>query len=589
MKWAGILATAALAIAQQTDEVRVSAHAYTPQLHLSAQTNLVQLEVVVRDPRGHARGGLKQNDFEVFDEGKPRDIVAFSVETRETVQVVPPAVVTANTSTIVANAPLPTTALTAPRRSTMLFFDDLHGTAGELQRTQAAARRFIKEGMGAGARAAVYAASEGLTLDFTADAEALTAAVDKLRAHQRYSESGLMPCPRITPYQAFLIANNLDLDALNAAYQEAKVCMNANPNGSLTGARDTSLNSSRRIDSTLEVVRAQASATWQQAHTESLNEFDALENALALLERAPGTRVLLMVSTGFLSGLMSAEKDAATNRAIHSGIVIDAMDAKGLWSEAPGRPLGETPQTTGGLPLATFVFETSTIGARNDAMNDAMEEFAADTGGLFFNNSNDLVGGFAQLAAVPETTYLLAIRADTEGKEGKYHKLKVRLTSKDGAYVQTRPGYFAPANAPPVEPETDGRPIDRQVLGAGVLSAIPIQVTARLGKTEKGDTTVSTLIHVDLAPLKFARRDDRYVQRLNFIGALLDAGGKILAAKEGAMELALKDDTLERLTASGLNAGLTFTAPPGSYRLRVVVEDADGKMAAQNQTVTIGK
>ena len=86
---------------------------------------------------------------------------------------------------------------------------------------------FIKDGLGPGASAAVYAASEGLTLDFTADADALTAAIDKLRTHQRMSENGLQPCPRITPYQAYLIANNLDYTALNAALAEANQCSNA--------------------------------------------------------------------------------------------------------------------------------------------------------------------------------------------------------------------------------------------------------------------------------------------------------------------------------------------------------------------------
>jgi len=56
MRWsaAWLAATAACAViaaAQQApDEVRVSAHVYTPpQLRLTAQAQLVQLEVVVRD------------------------------------------------------------------------------------------------------------------------------------------------------------------------------------------------------------------------------------------------------------------------------------------------------------------------------------------------------------------------------------------------------------------------------------------------------------------------------------------------------------------------------------------------------------
>lgn len=120
MRGAGILAACAcLVSAQQTGEVRVSAHAYTPpQLHLTAQTNLVQLEVVVRDPRGHAVSELKQGDFEILDEGKPRDIAAFSVETREAIEPAAPAAVPASTSTQAAGAPPATAPRTAPPRST---------------------------------------------------------------------------------------------------------------------------------------------------------------------------------------------------------------------------------------------------------------------------------------------------------------------------------------------------------------------------------------------------------------------------------------------------------------------------------------
>ena len=587
MRWGGVLAVgAAVAMAQQTDEVRVSAHVYSPpQLHLTAQANLVPLEVVVRDARGHALSGLKQSDFEVLDEGKPREIAGFSVATRDALEASASVPATARTSATVESAPAATAKASTPRRSTMLFFDDLHGAAADLQRTQAAARRFIHDGLGPGAQAAVFSAHEGLTLDFTADGDALTAAIERLRAHQKLSDNGLMPCPRITPFEAFLIDNNLSVDALNSAMQEARACGNATP--SKAAPRRTSMSLSTSPASA--PVRAQAAATWQQAREDSLNEFDALENALARLERAPGTRVLLMVSTGFLSGLMDAEKDAAMSRAIHAGIVIDALDAKGLWSEGPGRPFDQSLQTAGGLPQDTFVFETMNIGAEKDAMNEAMQEFAAGTGGLFFHNNNDLVGGFAQLAAVPEATYLLAIRPDPEGAAGKYHKLKVRLTSKSTDYVQTRPGYFAPPKAPVTEASGAGRPIDQHLLSSDVLTGFPIALTARPDKTEKGDGFVSTLIHVDLATLKFARVDDRHVQKLIFIGALLDSSGKMVTAKEGEMDLALKDDSLARLTGTGVNAGLKLAAPPGAYKLRVVVQDADGKMASQDQNVEVAK
>jgi hypothetical protein len=53
------------------------------------------------------------------------------------------------------------------------------------------------------------------------------------------------------------------------------------------------------------------------------------------------------------------------------------------------------------------------------------------------------------------------------------------------------------------------------------------------------------------------------------------------------VDFALKTETLPRLTASGLNAALSLTAPPGDYRIRLVVQDADGKMASLNRSMTI--
>jgi VWFA-related protein len=577
MRWLGILAVTALLAGAQSDEIRVSAHAYAPPpFRLAVQSDLVQLEVVVRDPHGRSVSGLKQSDFEILDDGKPREVTAFSLSTREAAANAAPS--TAPPTASHAAAPEPP----RPSRSTLLFFDDLHTPVSDLQRVQIAAKRFVQDGMGPGARAAVYAASEGLVLDFTADADALTGAIGKLRAHPRISENGLQSCPRMTPYQAYLIDNSLDYTAFNAALDEMQHCQYTDPNDPKShgvappGPTGTDPNSA--------AVRSQATATWEQARRDSLNSFAAIDNAVTLLSRASGTRVLLTVSPGFLSGMLEAELDATIDRAIHAGVVINALDAKGLWAEPPGRPFDEG-HTLMGFPLQTFAFELQTMGARNYALNAVMEETTSATGGLFFHNSNDLVGGFAVLAAVPETTYLLGFRPDGEAA-GKYHKLKVRLTGLKGHYVQARPGYFAPGAAP--TGNASGRSLDQEVLARDILKEIPIDVGEET-KPGKGDAVVTLMIHVDLGTLKFAQREGRSIQKLTFVGALLDTAGNIVAAKEGEMDLALKKDTLAKLTASGVSAGLRLSAPPGRYLARIVVQDADGKMASLNGAVEIAR
>ena len=45
-----------------------------------ARVNLVMVPVVVRDRKGNAVGNLKQEDFQLFDKGKPQYIARFSME-----------------------------------------------------------------------------------------------------------------------------------------------------------------------------------------------------------------------------------------------------------------------------------------------------------------------------------------------------------------------------------------------------------------------------------------------------------------------------------------------------------------------------
>jgi len=579
-----LVTTAAICAAQQVDEIRVNAHYYVPpQAHITAQTSLVQMEVVVRDPHGRPVSGLTSADFQVLDDGKSRTVSAFSVETR-TAEPAP------------AKAPKLAVDF-GPPRSILLFFDDLHTSPAEMAHMQTAALRLLKRGLGPGSRAAIYTSSQGLTLEFTGDAVALTAAIQKLHAHPHISEGGLQPCPRITPYTAYQIERN-DLQALTAAVREFEACLSVsdditNPGGTAKANLYTPVSSSPNPVNDPHAmskmsVQSQASATMQQVRADSLASLDAISNCVTLLARAPGERILVMVSSGFISGMLDRDRDALVDRALRSAITINALDAKGLWSQAPSRPFQQGAETFGALPSDTYMFEETSVGSRESEMNAVMQALASGTGGLFFHNSNDLAGGLAELVEVPETAYLIAFRSEAGEKPGQFHKLKVRLAGKNGESVQTRPGYVTVANAASLTP-MEPRPIDHEILVSEALTQIPLQLAGRLGKGVPNDPSLSLVMHVDVSHLKFAEKDGRHMQKLTFVGELVDAKGNMIAAKEGAMEFSLQDETLARLKTNGVNATLALNAPPGAYMVRVVVADAEGKMAAQNQTVMLGR
>ena len=83
MRKIAILFAAAAACFAQT------APAEKPGLTLHTTTTLVQVNVLAHDAKGRAVTDLKQEDFEVFDNGEKRKIAKFAAETAETA-IAPP-------------------------------------------------------------------------------------------------------------------------------------------------------------------------------------------------------------------------------------------------------------------------------------------------------------------------------------------------------------------------------------------------------------------------------------------------------------------------------------------------------------------
>ena len=73
-----------------------------------------------------------------------------------------------------------------------------------------------------------------------------------------------------------------------------------------------------------------------------------------------------------------------------------------------------------------------------------MRDLALDSGGVFFDNNNDLEAGFQNAADLPEAYYLLAFSPQNLKFDGAFHPLQVKLVSPKGLSVQARHGYYAP-------------------------------------------------------------------------------------------------------------------------------------------------
>jgi VWFA-related protein len=446
----------------------------------------------------------------------------------------------------------------------------------------------VEQSLGPADRVAVFTTSSGrISKDYSGDHKQLTDAIDRVQTHARFSQGQTASCPRITPYDAYKIVILMDETAIHSAITELSICGLGLPaDAPATPMRAGSAN---RLSPQRSLILNQATQIWDQVRINSQNTLAAVSQAVGELYRmpgpkTPGSRVLLLVSSGFLTGSLERERDLVTDQALRAGVVINSLDAKGLFAETPGRPFGEDQGTTG-TPIEVYVEETLNAVDRVEEPSSILANFSASTGGLYFHHNNGFSEGFRELGSAPEVTYMLGFRPVETELDSKYHKLKVSLASSNSYAVQARPGYFAASAAPASD---NGRvEMERQVTGSEVLKDLSATVEAQAGvKASNGTTPLHVKMHVDLKGVEFPEKSGRRMQKLTFVFALLDKENTIVAAREGVMDFALTEAKFANLMENGVNAVLTLEAPAGAYKLRTVaIEGVKSKMATLSYAV----
>jgi VWFA-related protein len=407
--------------------------------------NAVLVPVVVRDSEGRAVGNLKKEDFQVFEKNRLQVISGFTIEKRAGL------VSTAKPAESSHATPSPAVAPqspNSPQRFFVFLFDDLHLAVGDLVRAQKAATKMLGESLDDSGMAAVVSMS-GTNSGLTHDRAALEEAVMKLRVHELYQHDD-HACPNIDYYQADLIHNKDNLEALQLAEVDYVTC--AHLQGQPPHMIET-------------VVRSVAAQSFSNGEHDVSATLDAIRGFVRKMGKLPGERTLILVSPGFLTitPAAMAEKSQVLDLAAQSNVIISALDARGLYTTEM-----DASERGGSSVLDLMTGQHSQYHSETMQLDeDVMAELADGTGGTYFHNSNDLEGGMKSLAQAPEYVYLLEFSLEKVKPDGVYHQLKVKV-DKDGLQVQARQGYFAPKADKPTAPST--APSSQTALQAPALS-----------------------------------------------------------------------------------------------------------------------
>ncbi len=517
-----LLAVAALAgLAQQTGPI------------FRTTTNLVVVDVFVRDRSGREITGLTKEDFTLLEDGKPQQIAIFEFQRLEATEAPPgPAAparaVPARPETITVAAP--GKIQYQDRRLLVLFFDHSSMPPADQVRAHEAALKFIREQMQPADLVAVMSFSSRLKVeqDFTDDRDLLARVIRSLQTGES-SE----------------LAAEAETDEESAED---------------TGAAFTADESEFNIFNTDR-------------------KLSALESAARMLAPLPEKKALVYFSSGV--GRTGVENDSqlrsTINAAVRANVSFYPVDARGLVATIAG---GDASRAS---PRGTGLFSGQAQRqqmARFQNQQETLVSLAEDTGGRAFLDANDLSLGIRQAQQDIRSYYILGYYPANTAQDGRFRRIQIRLNRPLQARLDYRSGYFAPKEFAKFS-ETDKEQQLQEALALGdPITDLPLALEVNYFRLARERYFVPVAVKIPGSEIVPARRGSSESTELDFIGQVRDERGRLAATVRDAIRVRLRAEDVARLTRRNLQYDTGFTLPPGSYRLKFLVRE--------NQTGRIG-
>lgn len=413
MRAAGIGVVAALIVFS-------AAHAQQQQPTFKSTTNVVQVDVRVFKGNQFVTG-LGPDDFVVTEDGVPQKVQSVALIGGPQLSAFSSQLPASSSQVQSTSSPVQNSG-TAP--SVWLFvFDTPHLSPGGLTHTRDAVLQFLDSKWHQGdVGGVVYdgkMANNRLTSDraeLRADVAAIKVPGDQRRVQIEISREW----PRFQDeYELFRVVDN-DRNAIatvvaRACNDDPDACKRTSPDAEAIGK-------AHRIADEI-----------QQSTLGTLQAVVALSNGLA---RMAGPKTVVFLSEGFVAEKMETQIRNAIGDAARAGAHFYTIDARGLDHGSAGSSIIDQPR------------EESLIGrtAHFDALADATNSLAVDTGGFAIRNENNFGKALDDIQRDAGEYYVIGYSPTNSTFDGKYRTINVEV-KQAGVKVRARRGYLALAPA----------------------------------------------------------------------------------------------------------------------------------------------
>jgi VWFA-related protein len=533
------------------------------QLRETISVTVVEVPVTVVDRAGNPVRDLKQEQFEVFVDGKKVKVTGFdtidisTLDERSRPKDAPP-------------VPVPAAAY----RNFLLLFDFSGSTPGTVKRAQSAAGEFVAEHLKQRDLCAVatFSVEQGLSIltSFTSDRALLQHAIENVvkPTYMKVQDPLRIAGP-----------TKPDVDLKNDK------------------ARGRQEDKAEAWKAILERHNIASQRAYEEEMRGRLSdEFRDLGALALLLNGVPGQKQVIFLSEGFDPALVQGRGNLSEAETREQNAQVDSGE---IWKVTTEQRFGSSAAATEIRQMAD-IFRRADVrlhaidikGLRSDVdplsgvkvslnTNEGLHLITRPTGGNVFKNATDLRRNFDELMKQQEFVYVLAFESKRTFSPGAFHEIKVKVPSVRGVEVSHRAGFYETSAVPPSE-------FEQTLSLANVLMTeserhdVPLTITASPLPSEPRVPVV-----VEIAGDALLKDADENVVTADLYVYAFDNQNNVrdFLQQRLAVDLAKNGD---RLREGGLRYVSALELPPGHYRLKALVRvDETGRMGLTARTLEV--
>jgi VWFA-related protein len=573
------LPTASLALVTMTCAI---AQAPEPSVTLRVNTQLVQVNVVVKDSHGNPVTDLKAGDFELYDSGKRQEIRVFNLEdyrppvAGEAAAAAAPTTLAvsaleagmfSNRTPVEPGATNPPTIVVIDAGNT---WDPDRMTWTDLVYARDELIKFLRQ-IHPEDRLGIYLTGADrfwILHEYTQNCADI---LQRLAAWKPNAapEPG---SPKALDVWSDFAMRITGVDARTAKAIHRGGFYTANPMGASALPAGSSPSGPSGQDQAL------TSAADRGAH---LSEYNAplaiLGDVADHLAAVPGRKNVVWVSgKTFLPTKYFADLLQVLRPIIQDGVAVYTIDPGGLapyavdasYELSGAAKLRAAQDPTGQAARADIQLHFDQKRLLSLQLQDSLTRLAEATGGRVFFATNDINGAIRSAFEDSRVTYTLGFYPKDSSNDGSFHAIKVKVPGREHMSLRYRDGYFEPA-----PPQQDPHLREVQMLHSvfSPVDATAIELSGSVSSVAGHECELK--LNIGLAAVSLSPDGDQWNGHLEVALYGRDDSGNAYESLSKTVDLKLQQDTYNKALKTGLPYGRSFRVDPKASSLRVIVRD----------------